>query len=228
MNIGSVNKPQTAPAQLRIAGCPHGNTPGACPVCSGGGGGGGSAKLKQPGLMTWNEAFAEWTRLQNIMKRNIENKVFYENVQKKADIQILPPIFINKVIIKAANFIQQNIFYSAARATLFISQPFVNLAKTVINVAYDRINQISQNLNKYYSQLNDNFGKLMEKFVSIIAEQEKILKEFVSDKLRKVKKKFFSLLAMISGEMEQGEEDEEKEEAIMDTFFLSKNEEMGY
>lgn len=184
--------------------CPHGLPAGACPSCTGGGGGGGSVKK---GDMSWDECYSIGLAL-NAAKKNAELNRQSQNQE------LLSQMMANKLSQKLnpiQNFIQARIILPV---TNFLNKIAENpVLKPLVTIASNLITQFN-NIKEKLKQLMDNFPNIMDKLVAIFGEQEKNLKEFISQNLNKVKKKIFGLLEMIDGSMEQGEHEKVEDEDL--------------
>ena len=74
----SISPVSTAKVQT----CPHGLSPGACPICNPMGGGGGSRKKADPAPkneMSYGEMYAIWMRMKAADKRKLKKVLIFIN-----------------------------------------------------------------------------------------------------------------------------------------------------
>ncbi len=195
-------------AHIRTAGCPHGIPAGACPICSGmGGGGGGAVKKKEkiPGLMNWDEAFAEWSRLKRIAQRNQDNLALSEAsrlnnllAQRLSELAVSNKILnffsaLNSQSLTILRNLIQNIRTGILDA---LKQNTAKLAESLKNLVTDAFKGISASLaagienikNKVVQTIN-TISAAADKLIAVLGEQIKVLKEIISENFEKIIKR---------------------------------------
>jgi hypothetical protein len=184
--------------KIKTAGCPHGIPAGACPVCSGmGGGGGGSSirkKEKIPGLMNWNEAFAEWSRLKRIDQRNQDNLALSETsrlnnllAQRLSELAIFNKVlnFFN-VLNSQSLTILKNIMQDIRNNVLnTLKENVTKLVESVKNFVAANIENIK---NKFVQTIN-TIAAVADKLIAVLGEQIKVLEDIISENFKKIIKR---------------------------------------
>ena len=180
-------------AKVNAGTCPHGMSPGACPICSGMGGGGSTRMGERP------QKAGEWSYHQCAMigammrareqrieahEKNLLNHAqqilqFQQNLEKMAQRMVE---FVKQ---NSNNFILKSVTYTISNIVVGISNVITKSITTVLNVVSniaDKLSQIKQKLVDIQDKLNALFGEA-KAFV------EKKISELVSN----VKSKFEGL-----------------------------------
>lgn len=205
----NINRTQVNPQpKIKTAGCPHGIPAGACPVCSGmGGGGGGSVKKKEkiPGLMNWDEAFAEWSRLKRIAQRNQDNLALSEAsrlnnllAQRLSELAVLNKVLnvfsaLNSQSLTILRNLIQNIRTGILDA---LKQNTAKLAESLKTLVTDTIKGFAASLaagienikNKVVQTINTAIAAA-DKLIAVLGEQIKVLTEIISENFEKIIKR---------------------------------------
>ena len=176
--------------------CPHGMSPGACPICSGMGGGGSSRAGERPqkaGEWSYHQCAMVGAMMKARAQRieNHENNLkqhaqavleFRQNLEKMAQKMI---DFANKI---SNNAILKPIAYTISN----IIAPVINKISTIPNIIFniaDKLSQIKQKFVDIQDKLNAMFGeakafidKKVSEFVSLIKSKfEGLFKIFKKD-----------------------------------------------
>ncbi len=203
----NTNISRTAPrqhAQIRTAGCPHGIPAGACPVCSGmGGGGGGSVKKKEkiPGLMNWDEAFAEWSRLKRIAQRNQDNLALSEAsrlnnllAQRLSELAVLNKVLnVFSALNSQSLTILRNLIQNIRTGILdTLKQNTAKLAESLKTLVTDTLKGVAAGIenikNKVMQTINTAIAAA-DKLIAVLGEQIKVLTEIISENFEKIIKR---------------------------------------
>ena len=202
---------QNAIANLNIikGGCPHGMPSGACPVCSGMGGGGSSTKRKNE--MSWDQCYSMGLVLKSAEKQNqLNNNIFNNNFQGNTiALNNLNPIA--QKVIELGNFIQARLIQPAANVLNSIKATLTKSLVPVIRIFNEIANKISENLKEQMTK----FTNISDKLVAIFGEIEKNIKDKLSDTFKKIKKKFFVFFEAIDSSMEQGDQEDNKDNFLL-------------
>lgn len=167
--------------------CPHGLSPGACPICSNMGGGGRAGERPQKaGEMSYHQCAiigammkARQQRIDNHQKNLLSHaqKVleFEQNMQKLIEQM---QIFTNKI---AQNFFAKPLAFGISKFVI----PTVVLAKNIVLTA--------MNLKDFALQLKQKFADIQDKLNAIFGEMKAFAEKKVSELISVVKSKFKSL-----------------------------------
>ena len=191
-------------ARVNIGSCPHGMSPGACPVCSGMGAGGGGGSSRKSGEMSWNECYA----IGQMMKAEKMNAALDKQAfQNHLNIVLME----NKMNALAAqkqlpliNFIQNRVLMPLANITQSVKQELARLISQPLNNLSNMLNQAQNKI----KEMLEKFPNIADKLAAIFGDEENSIRDKVSKNLNKLKKKVFSFFEMIDGEMTQGETEE--------------------
>lgn len=209
----------------KIATCPHGLPPGACPICSGaGGGGGGSAKKAdfsaKAGEMSWSDCAA--------MGQVLKNQAMAKTRNEQA---------IQSQIISAINF-ERNVANFAQRVTNFVlsiqstippalARPIGFIAMKLLVPVLNLLKDIPLNIQKTIAQLAEKIVDISDKLAAMYGELKNSIEKKISDKLNNFKKKassFFGLFGTQEPVDEEKKVEEEKRIFELKTIFKSLQE----
>ena len=211
----------------RIGTCPHGLPLGACPICNGMGGGGSVKKDNKPKEMTWNECYAIGQMLKAQKEARLHTQQMFaaqtlqahlDNIQSQINAMKLAILnsSLPKPLAKALTVALDVIVTPAAKALQMISNTVQNLA-----------NNITKAVDSFKQKVID----IADKLTAIIGEAKAAIEKKISDKLKDVKKKIFSLFGIAGADNEEDEEvkriEEQKliheENTTKETLFQNKN-----
>ncbi len=211
--------------------CPHGMSPGACPICSGMGGGGGGRRTGERPQKAGEWSYHHCAMVGAMMKahaQRIENHErslqlhteavlkFEQNLEKMAQKMAE---FANKL---SNNFILKPVAYIISNITVPILNGLKTLISNIPNIA-EKLSQIKQKLVDIQDKLNALFGeakafvekKVSELINSVKSSFEGLFKIFKKDNARdddtKVDddKKIFNLKKFIQKIREKKRDDSE-------------------
>jgi len=221
---------QPAISKPKIAGgCPHGNPPGACPICLGmGGGGGGSAKSKptpkELGLLTWADLLPAWYAMQAAKHQKEDAAVNQRmiDMQKLAErARLFDAVnnFVSTKIMPAVKFIDEKIFSPIAKtvnASLkALNSLFSEIKNYMMNQLVKNIIVINEKINAFMEKLKgslETFKTAMERFISEWKEKEKDLKTNLYKYAKNVRDNLLGIIQAIGEMLNQQETDENSEE----------------
>ena len=181
--------------------CPHGLSPGACPICSGMSG--GSQKVKtadfsaKPGEMSWNECAAIGAFLKSLKNARLA---------KEADYQ--------QRLINIANF-EANMAKSAETLNLLIqtmsqqiaTKPIAFVAKNMVLPVVKFIQNMPKNVLNALAQFSNKLADISDKLAAVYGELKASVNKKISDLKKKIKKKLFSIFTIF----EAGNDSDENE-----------------
>ncbi len=211
----------------RIGTCPHGLPLGACPICNGMGGGGSVKKDNKPKEMTWNECYAIGQMLKAQKEARLHTQQMFaaqtlqahlDNIQSQINAMKLAILnsSLPKPLTKALTVALDVIVTPAAKALQMISNTVQNLA-----------NNITKAVDSFKQKIID----IADKITAMLGEAKAAIEKKISDKLKDVKKKIFSLFGIAGADNEEDEEvkriEEQKliheENTTKETLFQNKN-----
>lgn len=211
----------------RIGTCPHGLPLGACPICNGMGGGGSVKKDNKPKEMTWNECYAIGQMLKAQKEARLHTQQMFaaqtlqahlDNIQSQINAMKLAILnsSLPKPLAKALTVALDVIVTPAAKALQMISNTVQNLA-----------NNITKAVDSFKQKIID----IADKITAMLGEAKAAIEKKISDKLKDVKKKIFSLFGIAGADNEEDEEvkriEEQKliheENTTKETLFQNKN-----
>lgn len=211
----------------RIGTCPHGLPLGACPICNGMGGGGSVKKDNKPKEMTWNECYAIGQMLKAQKEARLHTQQMFaaqtlqahlDNIQSQINAMKLAILnsSLPKPLAKALTVALDVIVTPAAKALQMISNTVQNLA-----------NNITKAVDSFKQKIID----IADKITAMLGEAKAVIEKKISDKLKDVKKKIFSLFGIAGADNEEDEEvkriEEQKliheENTTKETLFQNKN-----
>ncbi len=195
----------------RIGTCPHGLPMGACPICNGMGGGGSVKKDNKPKEMTWNECYAigQMLKAQKEARLHTQQMFAAQTLQAHLDnlqtqINAMKLAILNsslpKPIAKALTVALDVIVTPAAKALQAISNTIQNFA-----------NNITKTIDSFKQKIID----IADKLTAMLGEAKAAIEKKISDKLKDIKKKIFSLFGISEAENEEDEEIKRIEEQKM-------------
>lgn len=195
-----------APVQAaKIATCPHGLPPGACPICSGAGGGGASAKKAdfsaKTGEMSWSDCAAIGQLLKN---QKMDKNLKEQSIQSQIVFALNFERSISNMAQRLSNFvlgIQNTIPAALARPIGFV---VAKLLIPMLNILKD----IPLNIQKTLAQIAEKIVDISDKLAAIYGELKNSIEKKISERLKDFKKKATSFFGLFGS---QEPEDEEKQ-----------------
>ena len=168
--------------------CPHGNIPGACPICSGMGGGGlrVGERPQKAGEMSYHECAmigammrareaAQKEHELNIKKHIANVKAFEQNMQK-----------IAHNLVEFVTKFQDNFLFKP------ITVIICNVVVPILNVLSKLPNDISNVLNKF-AQIKEKLFDIQDKLTAIFGEAKAFIDKKVSELVSSIKSKIQTL-----------------------------------
>ena len=196
--------------------CPHGASPGACPICSGMGGGGlrPGERVQKPGELSYHEcamigammrAHKAQQKLheQSFLIRAEALKTFEQSMQNLAQ--------------KMADFtsrIQSNILLKPV--AVIIKSILIPIVKTIANITGTIVN-----IGEKFAQIRDKFIDIQDKLNAIFGEAKAFVEKKVSELVSVVKSKFEVLFRVFKRNNTKDDEtkiDEDKKIFRLKTF----------
>lgn len=196
----------------RIATCPHGMPPGACPICNGGGGGGGARKL---GTMSWSECFAAGARMRHA-KEAVEMRT--HDAHKFA----LEASFNTSMAARIASFkesianFQKNLPAPVASVVNVLNRVLIT---PLLNLA-DKISKIVENVKNTIDTVHSALVNIAEKLSSVFGELKNFIGKAVSDNFNNFRKKLKKLFSIFGN----NEEEEIEAKNFLEVFSTKKEE----
>ena len=186
----------------RIGTCPHGLPMGACPICNGMGGGGGVKRDNKPREMTWNECYAIGKMLKAQKEARLHTQQMFaaqtlqahlDNIQTQINAMKLALLnsSLPKPLVKAAVVMLDTVVAPLAKAVQTLSSTIQNFADNILKTA-DSIKQ--------------KIADIADKLTAMLGEAKAAIQKKISDKIKDVKKKIFSLFGIAEAENEEDEE----------------------
>ena len=190
----------TSVGSVRTGTCPHGLSPGACPICSGMGGG---EKVKtadfsaKPGEMSWNECAAIGAFLKSLQNARMA---------KEADFQ--------QHLINMAKF-EANMAKAAERLNQFIqtmsqhtlTKPLAFVAQKVLLPIVQGMKNLPVNVLNTLGNLMNKMADISDKLTAVYGELKAAVNKKISDFAKAIKKKIKSIFNIFMADNE-GDENE--------------------
>lgn len=190
MKTGNISQPLSQSVKTAsypktsLCTCPHGMSPGSCPICSGSGGGGGGAAKKNK--MSWNEGFGIWMSILATRKNVQQRKEFFNQSllvdQTKNRFELLN----SARFFTAVNSMMKS-FKSAIQPLSDLKNIISSTIKDVKIFTANLISKVSQFVNDLQAKLTGVINMIS----AFLGEQQKILKEFLNKALENLKKLSF-------------------------------------
>ncbi len=197
--------------------CPHGMSPGACPICSGMGGGGGGMRAGERAQKAGEWSYHHCAMIGAMMKaREMRLEAHEKNLQAHTEALLKFQQNIEKMAQKMVDFANRisntTFFKPAAYAITSIILPIISRISSLPNIilnTLDKLSQLKQKVIDIQDKLNAIFGEI-KAFV------EKKVAEFISI----VKSKFESLFKIFK--RSNAEDDDTKIDDDKKIFNLKK------
>ena len=211
----------------RIGTCPHGLPLGACPICNGMGGGGSVKKDNKPKEMTWNECYAigQMLKAQKEARLHTQQMFAAQTLQAHLD-NIQSQINAMKLAILNSS-LPKPLTKALTVALDVIVAPAAKALQTISNTVQNFANNITKAVDSFKQKIID----IADKITAMLGEAKAAIEKKISDKLKDVKKKIFSLFGIAGADNEEDEEvkriEEQKliheENTTKETLFQNKN-----
>ena len=186
--------------------CPHGLSPGACPICSGGGGGVMMDRntRRRPYEMTWNECYA----IGQMMKAELARRELAELQQQNAIMQnaLMQNSRFQHLMSKLAetfssiaNFATNNI----------VTRTVSNMINTLNNRVFSPIvNTIANFVQKFAGMVKNVIADISDKLAAIFGEETLAKFKNIEKFIETGKKKIFALFGFVNKSQEENETSE--------------------
>lgn len=194
----------------RIATCPHGLPPGACPICNGGGGG-----AKKLGTMSWSECFAAGARMRHAKEATqlrSQNPLYNANVASEIQSEISAYV---KNVQQAVAVMQKILPKPLADAVNLLNKFFIT---PMLNLL-DKLPKIIQAVQNAADTVRSALVNLADKLTSVFGELKNFIAKKASDTFNNFRKKLKKMFLFF------GNEDEEIENENFLEVFSTKKEE---
>ncbi len=186
----------------RIGTCPHGLPMGACPICNGMGGGGSVRKDNKPKEMTWNECYAIGQMLKAQKEARLHTQQMFAAQTQQAHLNNLQTQ-INALKLAILNSSLPKPVAQALTAVLdTVITPMAKAVQTINNTIQNLTNNIAKAVDSFKQKIAD----ITDKLTAMLGEAKAAIEKKISDKLKDVKKKIFSLFGIAGADNEEDEE----------------------
>ena len=196
--------------------CPHGVSPGACPICSGMGGGGlrPGERVQKPGEMSYHECAMIGAMMR---AREAQQKLHEQTLLQRAE---------------ALKAFEQSLINTAQKMADFASNiqkflPLKPVAMVINNIAIPVIKMITNlpniilNISEKISQLKEKLIDIMDKLTAILGEAKAFIEKKVSELVSNIKSKLENLFKIFKRNNTKDDEtkiDEDKKLFRLKTF----------
>lgn len=189
----------SAISTVRSGLCPHGLSPGGCPICSGMSGGAQKVKTAdftaKPGEMSWNECAAIGAFLKSLQNARMARNADFQNR-----------------LVAMAQF-EANMAKSAQQLSEFIqlmgqnslTKPVAVLAQKLVLPVVEAMKNMPTNVLNLMAQFSGKLADISDKLAAIYGELKAATNKKISDLAKKIKKKLFSIFEIFSTDNEEDE-----------------------
>lgn len=188
--------------------CPHGMSPGACPVCNPGGGSTKKANATPKNEMSYGEMYAIWMRMKAADRRKLQNE---NNIKREAEILANTKAVLSKMTDKLINVLN--------RMESILPKPVANLFHATVNNILKPIINIIQNFPNFVKNIGEFIQNIQkevyiaaEKLASVFGEIKNFIQKRVSESFKKFTKKVYKILNIFG--LNSGEDDLEDDERV--------------
>lgn len=184
---------------VRIGTCPHGLSPGACPICSGMSGGGNKLKTAdftaKPGEMSWNECAAIGAFLKSLKNAQMAREADYQ-----------------RHLVNMANF-EANMAKSAENLSKFIqtmsqnslTKPLAFVVQKTLLPLVKGMKNLPVNVLNTLANISAKFADISDKLTAVYGEFKAAVNKKISDFAKKIKKKLKSIFEIFSADNDSDE-----------------------
>ena len=191
--------------------CPHGLSPGACPVCSGMGGGGGAPKKADPAPkneMSYAECYAVWMRMKAADRREAQAE---NNLQRQAEFLQNTKRILSEITDKLLNVLNRIENMLPRPVAALFNVTVGNILRPVLNIIQNFPNFV-ENINKFIQNIQREAYIVAEKLASVFGEIKNFIQKKVSETFKKFTKKVYKILNIFG--LKYGEDDFEEDEKV--------------
>ena len=184
---------------VRIGTCPHGLSPGACPICSGMSGGGNKPKTAdftaKPGEMSWNECAAIGAFLKSLKNAQMAREADYQrHLVNMANFEAN----MAKAAENLSKFIQTMSQNALTKPLAFVLQKtLLPLVKGMKNLPVTVLNALAN--------ISAKFADISDKLTAVYGEFKAAVNKKISDFAKKIKKKLKSIFEIFSADNDSDE-----------------------
>ncbi len=211
----------------RIGTCPHGLPLGACPICNGMGGGGSVKKDNKPKEMTWNECYA----IGQMLKAQKEARLHTQQMFAAQTLQAHLDNIQSQINAMKLAILNSSLPKPLAKALTVALDVIVTPAAKALQMISNTVQNFANNITKAVDSFKQKIIDIADKITAMLGEAKAAIEKKISDKLKDVKKKIFSLFGIAGADNEEDEEvkriEEQKliheENTTKETLFQNKN-----
>ena len=170
--------------------CPHGVTPGACPICSGMGGGGMRVgeRPQKAGEMSYHECAMIGAMMR---AREAQQKLHEQTLQHRAEnLKAFEDSLLN-IAQKIADFrlrLGDKLGILAKPINFVLNSVAIPILKTIANLP-----NVIANVSEKFIQIKEKFIDIMDKLTAIFGEAKAFIEKKVSEFISTIKSKFKNL-----------------------------------
>ena len=207
--------------------CPHGLPLGACPICNGMGGGGSVKKDNKPKEMTWNECYA----IGQMLKAQKEARLHTQQMFAAQTLQAHLDNIQSQINAMKLAILNSSLPKPLAKALTVALDVIVTPAAKALQMISNTVQNFANNITKAVDSFKQKIIDIADKITAMLGEAKAAIEKKISDKLKDVKKKIFSLFGIAGADNEEDEEvkriEEQKliheENTTKETLFQNKN-----
>jgi len=184
---------------VRAGLCPHGMSPGACPVCSGMSG--SSSKVQtadfsaKPGEMSWNECAAIGAFLKSLQNARLAREADFQK-------HILSMAKFESDMTKAAQQLNQ---FIQAMSQNTLTKPIAFVTQKLVLPVVETFKNLPANMLGQLANISEKLADITDKLTAIYGELKAAVNKKVSDLAKKIKKKLFSIFEIFTTDNESDE-----------------------
>lgn len=185
-------------ASARVGTCPHGLSPGACPICSGMGGGN---KVKtadfsaKPGEMSWNECAAIGAFLKSLKAaRQARDADFQRHIANMAKFEA--------DMAKSTQMLNQ---FIQAMSQNILTKPLAFTAQRVLLPVFEGVKNLPSSLLNVLVTVTAKLADISDKLAAVYGEFKAAVDKKISDFAKKIRKKLISLFEIFDADNEADE-----------------------
>ena len=175
----------------RIGTCPHGLSPGACPICSGMGGGGMKKAdfSAKPGEMSWNECAAIGAFLKAQKNAQMQRQADAQNFANAAKIFQNALMNVSQRLANISGIIAKN-------TPAIISKPVGFILNTLIARPIQMLANLPSSIAGFAKNIGQKMADISDKLAAVMGELKNAVEKKISESFSNLKKKVKSLFAI--------------------------------
>lgn len=197
--------------------CPHGLSPGACPVCSGMGGGGSAPKKTDAAPkneMSYAECYAAWMRMKAADRREAQAE---NNLQRQAEFLQNTKRILSEITDKLLNVLNRIENMLPRPVASLFNLTIGNILRPILNIIRNFPNFV-ENVNKFIQNIQKEAYIVAEKLASVFGEVKNFIKDKLSEGYKKFTKKVYKILNIFGLDNEEDFEEDERVNTEIATF----------